>query len=106
MKSLPFRSFYFYLGLISLLLITSITFNEDNFASAQLVETELKGPIDYEFGVGLFDVGEIDLATGHYEATFWLSIKTENGNFTEYIPELYFVNGAITDRSNLYITDS
>ena len=80
--------------------------DDDNFGSAQLVETELEGPIDYEIGVGLFDVGKINLATGHYEATFWLSIKTENGNFTEYMPELHFVNGAITDRSNLYITDN
>ena len=106
MKLLSCTSSYFNLGLISLLLITPIIFNEDNFASAQLVETELEGPIDYEFGVGLFDVGEIDLSTGHYEATFWLSIKTVNGNFTEYMPELHFVNGAITDRSNLYITDN
>jgi hypothetical protein len=86
-------------------LVTSISF-EDHFASAQLVETDLEGPIGYEFGVGLMDVGEINMATGHYDATFWLSIKTENGNFTEYIPELVFVNGAITDRSNLYITDN
>ena len=106
MKLLSCTSSYFNLGLISLLLITPIIFNEDNFASAQLVETELEGPIDYEFGVGLFDVGEIDLSTGHYDATFWLSIKTENGNFTEYMPELHLVNGAITDRSNLYITDN
>jgi len=91
---------------IALLLVILITSNEDNFASAQLVETELKGPIDYEIGIALFDVGEIDLATGHYEATFWISIKTENGNFTEYMPELHFVNGAVTDRSNLYITNN
>ncbi len=103
---LPFTSFYFYLGLISLLLITSITFNEDNFASAQLVAETFDEPIDYKFGVGLFDVGEIDLSTGSYEVTFWLSIKTENGNFTEYMPQLYFVNGHISDRSNLYITDN
>jgi hypothetical protein len=106
MKLLSCTSSYFYLGLISLLLITPIIFNEDNFASAQLVETEFEGPIDYEIGVGLFDVGEIDLSTGHYDATFWISIKTENGNFTKYVPELHFVNGAITDRSNLYITDN
>jgi len=73
MKSLPFRNFYFYLGLISLLLITSITFNEDNFASAQLVTQTFDEPIDYQFGVGLFDVGEIDLSTGSYEVTFWLA---------------------------------
>ena len=94
------------MGLISLLLITSITFNEDNFASAQLVAETFDEPIDYEFGVGLFDVGEIDLSTGSYEATFWLSIKTENGNFTEYFPNLHLVNGRISDRSNLYITDN
>jgi hypothetical protein len=106
MKLVSCKSSYFNLGLISLLLITPIIFNEDNFASAQLVETDLEGPIDYKFGVGLFDVGEIDLSTGTYEATFWLSIKTENGNFTEYMPELHLVNGRISDRSNLYITDN
>jgi len=99
--SLPF----FYLALVSILLITAISSLEDNFASAQLVETELQGPIDYEFGVGLMDLGEIDLSTGSYDVTFWLSIKTENGNFTEYIPQLDFVNGNIERRSNLYISD-
>lgn len=94
------------IGVLIFLGFSSIHLSDSNFAFAQLVETELEGPIDYEIGVGLFDVGEIDLATGHYEATFWLSIKTENGNFTEYMPELHFVNGAITDRSNLYITDN
>ncbi len=106
MKLLPSRSFYFHLGLVSLLLITSITFNEDNFASAQLVTETFDEPIDYQFGVGLFDVGEIDTSTGSYDVTFWLSIKTENGNFTEYMPKLHFVNGAITDRSNLYISNN
>ena len=100
--SLPF----FYLALVSILLITAISSLEDNFASAQLVDTELEGPIDYEFGVGLMDVGEIDLSTGSYDVTFWLSIKTENGNFTEHIPQLDFVNGNIERRSNLYISDT
>jgi len=57
-------------------------------------------------GVGLMDVGEIDLSTGSYDVAFWLSIKTENGNFTEYIPQVDFVNGHIEDRSNLYISDT
>jgi len=93
------------IGVLIFLGFSSIHFSDSNFASAQLVETEFEGPIDYEFGVGLFDVGEIDMATGSYEATFWLSIKTENGNFTEHIPELHVVNGRISDRSNVYVTD-
>ena len=89
-----------------LLSLTTIFSFEDNFASAQLVTEKFVEPIDYEFGVLLIDVGEIDLSTGSYDVIFWLSIKTENGNFTEYMPQLDFVNGHIEDRPNLYITDT
>jgi hypothetical protein len=106
MVKLSSFSFSFF-GIVTIFLlgITSIHLSDSNFAYGQLVETELEGPIDYEFGVGLFDVGKIDMTTGHYDATFWLSIKTENGNFTEHIPELHLVNGRISDRSNVYVTD-
>jgi hypothetical protein len=105
MKLLSFSSPFFCFAIVLLSLTTIFSF-EDNFASAQLVTEKFEEPIDYEFGVNLFDVGEIDLSTGSYDVTFWLSIKTENGNFTEYIPQLDFVNGHIEDRSNLYISDT
>ena len=105
MKLLSFSSPFFCFAIVLLSLTTIFSF-EDNFASAQLVERELEGPIDYKIGVLLMDVGKIDLSTGSYDVTFWLSIKTENGNFTEYMPQLDFVNGHIQDRPNLYISDT
>jgi len=105
MKLLSFSSPFFCFAIV-LLSLTIIFSFEDNFASAQLVTEKFVEPIDYEFGTLLIDVGEIDLNTGSYDVTFWLSIKTENGNFTEYMPQLDFVNGHIPDRSNLYISDT
>ena len=105
MKLLSFSSPFFCFAIV-LLSLTIIFSFEDNFASAQLVTEKFVEPIDYEFGVGLIDVGEIVLSTGSYDVTFWLNIKTENGNFTEYMPQLDFVNGHIEDRSNLCITDT
>jgi len=53
-------------------------------------------PRIYEIRITLVDIGEIDLATGSYDLTFWILMENEDIDFTEIPPpELDYVNGLI-----------
>jgi len=57
-------------------------------------------PEVYLLDIELLDIGEIDLKSGSYEMSFWISIEPENAeiDYTKYPPPtLEFVNGRIPE---------
>ena len=67
------------------------------FAQTAFAQTSDK-PEEYEIGLSLINIGEIDKKIGTYELDFWYSIQSDKVNLLENPPpEVDFINGRIDD---------
>jgi len=88
--------------IISILLLVPLSM-ENSFAHHDLIEedTELDStePIIYNMGIDLISVGAIDRSSGSSELIFWLTIVSDDIDFTKNPPpdDWYLANGYIID---------
>ena len=56
-------------------------------------------PVEYDIRITVLDIGKIDLSTGSYDVTFWLTITNEDFDMTIVDPPMIdFVNGHVNYR--------
>ena len=57
-----------------------------------------ESPQEYDIGISLVNIGEIDKIIGNYEMDFWYSVSSDNSDLIENPPpEVDFINGRILE---------
>jgi len=65
-------------------------------AHAEPYPDSIERPIDFTIRTTILDMGKVEFTTGHFEVTFWITIKTDDIDLTQYhAPIIDFVNGHI-----------
>jgi len=76
------------------------------FSEAQEPENIANEPLVYDLIITLMDISDVDYANGGYSLSFWLTIESDEIDFTQIPPpEIDFVNGKIDDVEHEYFPD-